>query len=366
MALLNLKNLFRKNLVVLGAGQLGELLLKLWPKEIPRPTLFLDNRRAGNIDGIAIESTLSHQFSDSNTYVLAFFKDDPESINKLFREVINQEIVTAYDLLTSFEPDLFSNGWIGESNNLDKASANLRFLADERSRNILESVIQWRYARFLSYNVELIDENSKYDLTRYGVMSDEYEFICDGGSYDMSFVLKQLKNGINAETIVIVEPDVSRYTEVKKIYSEAKETLPAKTVFHLDNRALWSSTGVKDFYSNGLLSARVARFPTASCVSVRTVSLGDLMQEYKISPSSKALIKLHIEGAEWPVVESSIEMLLSFDRIDLLINLSHDEDSLLNIPQTLGLSKKFDLFLDSHALFGEGLTLFAKSKSYSL
>ena len=51
---------------------------------------------------------------------------------------------------------------------------------------------------------------------------------------------------------------------------------------------------------------------------------------------------------------------------DLLINLSHDEDSLLNIPQTLGVSKKFDLFLDSHALFGEGLTLFAKSKSYSL
>lgn len=362
MTLLNLKDLLRKNLVVLGAGQLGELLLKLWPKEIPRPTLFLDNRRAGNIDGIAIKSTLSHQFSDSNTYVLAFFKDDPKSINKLFREVIKQEIVTAYDVLTSFEPDLFSNGWIGESSNLDKASANLRFLADERSKNILESVIQWRYARFLSNNVELIDENSKYDLTRYGVMPDEYKVICDGGSYDMSFVLKQLKNGINADTIVIVEPDVLRYAEVKKTYSEVKETLPAKTVFHLDNRALWSSTGVKKFYCNGLLSARIARFPTESCVSVTTVSLGDLMQEYKISPSSKTLIKLHIEGAEWPVVESSLEMLLSFDRIDLLINLSHDEDSLLNIPQTLGLSKKFDLFLDCHALFGEGLTLFAKSK----
>jgi len=362
MTIFDSKYHFQKNLVVLGAGQLGELLLKLWPKEISRPTLFLDNRRVGKIDGIAIESTLNHQFSESNTYVLAFFKDDPKSINKLFTEVIKQEIVTAYDILTFFEPDLFSNGWVGESSNSDKALANLRFLADERSRNILESVIQWRYARFLSNNVELISENSKYDLTRYGVIPHEYKVICDGGSYDMSFVLKQLKNGINAETIVIVEPDVSRYAEVKKTYSEAKETLPAKTVFYLDNRALWSSTGEKKFYCNGLLSARVARFPTESCISVRTVSLEDLMQEYEISPSSKTLIKLHIEGAEWPVVESSLEMLLSFDRIDLLINLSHDEDSLLNIPQTLGLSKKFDLFLDSHALFGEGLTLFAKTK----
>lgn len=363
MTIFDLKYHLQKNLVVLGAGQLGELLLKLWPKEIPRPTLFLDNRRVGNIDGIAIESTLNHQFSESNTYVLAFFKDDPKSINKLFTDVIKQEIVTAYDILTSFEPALFSNGWVGESSNLDEALANLRFLADERSRNILESVIQWRYARFLSNNVELIDENSKYDLTRYGIIPHEYKVICDGGSYDMSFVLKQLMNGINAETIVIVEPDVSRYAEVKKTYSEAKETLPAKTVFHLDNRALWSSTGEKKFYCNGLLSARVARFPTESCISVRTISLEDLMQEYEISPSSKTLVKLHIEGAEWPVVESSLEMLLSFDRIDLLINLSHDEDSLLNIPQTLGLSKKFDLFLDSHALFGEGLTLFAKTKS---
>jgi len=363
MKLLNLKDHFQKNLVVLGAGQLGELLLKLWPREIPRPTLFLDNQREGYIDGIKIESMLSHQFSDLNTYILAFFKDDPKSINNLFSDVIKQEIVTAYDVLTSFKPDLFSNGWVGESTNLARALANLRFLADDRSRKILESVVQWRYSRSLSNNVELNDENSKYDLTRYGVMPHEYRVICDGGSYDMSFVLKQVEKGINADTIVIVEPDASRYAEVKKVYSDVVETLPVETVFHLDNRALWSSSGVKKFYCNGLLSARVARFPTESCVSVRTVSLEDLIREYKISPSSKTLIKLHIEGAEWPVIESSLEMLLGFDQIDLLINLSHDEDSLINIPRTLGLSNKFDLFLDSHALFGEGLTLFARTKS---
>jgi len=61
------------------------------------------------------------------------------------------------------------------------------------------------------------------------------------------------------------------------------------------------------------------------------------------------------------VIESSFEYLLSFDHLDLLINLSHDEESLLFIPRILGSSGKYRLFLELHALFGEGATLFART-----
>jgi len=54
--------------------------------------------------------------------------------------------------------------------------------------------------------------------------------------------------------------------------------------------------------------------------------------------------------------------MLTKTRADLLINMSHDERSLLEIPEVLAATGRFDIFLRSHSLFGEGLTLFARHR----
>jgi len=51
--------------------------------------------------------------------------------------------------------------------------------------------------------------------------------------------------------------------------------------------------------------------------------------------------------------------------LNFLINLSHDENSLLEIPCALANTGIFELYLDSYSLFGEGLTLFAKNKEFN-
>jgi FkbM family methyltransferase len=354
--------LLSKKIVVLGAGQLGELLLDLWPGDIALPSLFLDENRTGHINGIEIQKSKDHDFSKSNIYILSYFKEDPRKINELFKVVLEQEIITAYDILTFFKSDMFSNGWIGNSRDLDLVLDNAKFFANERSKEVLYSVAQWRYARVLEEKMILGLESSKYDLEKYGVSPTIYDFICDGGSYDLSFLLKQSNDGLASQTLVAVEPDTQRINEINRLLTKTEYSSLFKSNLQIDNRAFWSSTGSAKFYNNGLLSARVARFPDYSCVDIKTITLSDLMRDFQVLPKHKSLVKLHIEGAEWPVINSSLEYLLGFDHLDLFINLSHDEESLINIPQLLGFSNKYDLYLESHALFGEGVTLFAKTR----
>jgi hypothetical protein len=90
--------------------------------------------------------------------------------------------------------------------------------------------------------------------------------------------------------------------------------------------------------------------------------LPSVFQEYRVRPEDKCLVKLHIEGAEWPVVQASRSLLESDTDVSLLINLSHDEDSLVKIPRMLADIGKYNLHLESHSLFGEGLTLFASNQ----
>lgn len=350
-----------KSIVVIGAGQLGKLLLQLWPKNVLRPSLFLDEKVSNSVEGIEVQNTKNHKFTSSNLYILAFFKFSPKFINELFREVINQEIITAYDLLNLFQPDLFSNGWVGDISKRELTLENLKYFDNERSRKLFRSIVQWRYGRELREDIHLISESQKYDLTKFGVQSSEYEFICDGGSYDLSFLYKQAYRGTIAKTVVALEPDTHQLKVIEQILQTPQYSFLHDIDFHLDRRALWSSTGKANFFNNGTLAARIARAPDCTCVDVKTVTLLDLFGELKVSTKQKSLVKLHIEGAEWPVIESSFEYLLSFDHLDLLINLSHDEESLLFIPRILGSSGKYRLFLELHALFGEGATLFART-----
>lgn len=347
---------------MIGAGQLGKLLLQLWPKNIMRPSLFLDEKVLNTVEGIEVQKTSEHLFVSSNLYVLAYFMSDGKSINTLFRDVIKQEIVTAYDLLNLFQPDLFSNGWTGDNSKKTIALEGLQYFEDARSKETLISVVQWRYERILQERFSVSPETQKYDLTKYGVQPSEYDFICDAGSYDLSFLHKQASLGAIPRKIVAIEPDTNRLKIIEQLVETPKYGFLQRVSFHLEKRALWHKTGVTQFYNNGTLAARIARNPDSSCIEVETISLPDLFSELEIQRTQNSLVKLHIEGAESPVIESSIEFLLTFERLDLLINLSHDEDSLVKIPRLLGSSGKYRLALDSHALFGEGLTLFAKRR----
>jgi hypothetical protein len=348
-------------IALIGAGQLGRMAIELWPPDLDRPVFFLDENSVETVQGIPVHKTSLHVPDRTIQYVLSHFKSDPEEIEALFDNFLNQELLTVYDLLTQFDSELFSNGWQGDPKNLKVIKKNSEFFADEQSRSIYDEVLDWRYLRKLGKR-RPSPESHKYNLGKQGRISNHYDLIIDGGSYDLSFAQSLLESKITWTKLIAVEPDPNSQLRVLKHIKRLQETDQRLGGCILEKRALWSNNQGAHYYQNGLLSARITGSHKPSTTLVETVTLEELLTSHIENSSSKILIKLHIEGAEWSVIKASEHFFRVNQNNDILINLSHDEDSLLRIPELLYQTGNFDLFLHSHALFGEGLTLFARSK----
>lgn len=360
LGIVNINKIIKgKSVVLVGAGQLGQMALDLWPTSIQKPILMLDSHRQGFLENIPIENTQSHRPSSSNVYVLSFFKESAEKVVSLFRDHFRQEIVTVYDLLTHFDQDRFSNGWSGSEKGYSSAQKVIQYLHDDYSKNVYNAAIEWRYKRNLLDTYPVSKEDDKYDIGKYLEDSIIFDLVVDGGSYDYSFGDTLIRTGFGWKKMIAFEPDPDRYKVVVKKIDRVGKLGQQDGQISVDNRAIWSDNKGCKFYSNGLLSARIAAKPDDTCILVDTVTLPDILNEHMVPNGRNILIKLHIEGAEWPVVKESKSLLEGNANINLLINLSHDEDSLVSIPKILGEMGKYNLYLESHSLFGEGLTLFA-------
>jgi FkbM family methyltransferase len=350
-----------RNIVLLGAGQLGRMALAMWPADLKRPTLILDAHRTGDLAGIPISNTTDHVVSDRNLYVLSYFKDSARNVLSLFSNMFHQEVFTIYDVLTAYLPDQFSNGWIGHAKDHSAAIQGASQFADSLSRAIYTASVDWRYHRHLSPDYPVQPESDKYTRRRYGMAHTAFDLVLDGGAYDLSLPHYLEEACCSWTQMVAIEPDPRRRSFLKDQINQTSPVL-GRHPTQVDSRALWSSIGSQQFYGSGLLSSRIARAPTADCVSVTTTTLAQMLLQYGAKADDQILVKLHIEGAEWPVIESSLSAIAHYNRIHFFINLSHDEDSLTRLPAALAATGKFDLYLNSHSLFGEGITLFAKHK----
>ena len=350
-----------KPVALIGAGQLGRMAIELWPLELEKPIFFLDEHSKQAIHGIPIFKTSMHKPDPSVQYVLSYFKSDPKEIKYLFETFLNQEIITVYDLLTQLNSDLFSNGWMGKSENFENAQANSVYFADAESQSIYANVLDWRYLRKLS-DISPSNENDKYNLTKFGRNSNHYNLVIDAGSYDFSFPKSLLASKITWDELIAIEPDPMSQKEIEKQIMEMQKSGEISGNCDLEKRALWSTNQGASFYSNGSLAARISKNGDVSCREVETVTLETLLEEQIGNEPMEILTKLHVEGAEWPIISASTKFLERNLIHDIVINLSHDEESLVKIPEVLHKTGKYDLFLHSHALFGEGLTLFARSK----
>jgi hypothetical protein len=78
----------------------------------------------------------------------------------------------------------------------------------------------------------------------------------------------------------------------------------------------------------------------------------------KVDDNSQLVIKIHVEGAELAVLKGAQKLIQAKSPI-LLINISHNMENLFDVPEFLISMKKYKLFIRTHCLFGEGITLTA-------
>ena len=349
---------------LIGAGQLGEMTLALWPPELERPAFVLDSVRRDPIGGIEVRPLQGHEPVPGATYLLSAFKMPADEVRGIFRALGQPSILTAYDLFEHTMPELFSNGW----RDLSPSEATMQRLkqlpalyVDELSAQICRSVEAWRYRRELLSDYPVAPEDDKYNLSLMGRGGTHYDVVYDCGSFDLGLLDSLSKADVSFGSMVAFEPDPRNRARCLARLERMKADQASRIT--LDTRAVRDHAGALPFVANGQLSARIVPDSLASHpdhVSVECCTL-DAVHAALPGESDRVLIKLHIEGSE-PSALAGAMQLITETRSDVLINMSHDERSLLEIPDVLAATGRFDIFLRSHSLFGEGLTLFARHR----
>lgn len=352
---------------LIGAGQLGEMALDLWPEGLPRPEFLLDSHRTGTLRDVEIRDLPSHRPVPGVVYLASAFKVPARDIRAFFDQVGQTEILTAYDLLEEYTPDTFTNGWrnLAPPPEIRAKVARLpEAYADAASRRICEAVSAWRYERRLVSDHPIGPEDGKYDLSLRGRGGTHYRCVYDCGSYDLSLPDSLARSGVTFDHFVAFEPDPARFA-ICAARLPAREAATG-AVFALRREAVSDRDGTATFMANGLFSARLvadgvvhpALMPVETCTLSR---LDEALFGQTATGDGRVLIKLHVESAEFPALQGA-ERLLRAARCDLLVNLSHDEISYREVPPYLAALGCFDITLHAHAVFGEGLTLFARHR----
>jgi FkbM family methyltransferase len=349
---------------LIGAGQLGEMTLALWPADLERPAFVLDSVRRDPIGGIEVRPLQEHAPVPGATYLLSAFKMPADEVRGIFRALGQSSILTAYDLFEHTMPELFSNGW----RDLSPSEATLQRLerlpglyADDLSARICRSVEAWRYRRDLLSDYPVAPEADKYDLSLMGRGGMHYDVVYDCGSFDLGLLDSLRTAQVSFGSMIAFEPDPRNRARCVARINEMDSELAGR--ISVDPRALHDHAGVQPFVANGQLSARIVPDSLATHpdhISMECCTL-DAVHAALPGESDRVLIKLHIEGSE-PSALAGAMQLITETRSDVLINMSHDERSLLEIPDVLAATGRFDIFLRSHSLFGEGLTLFARHR----
>lgn len=340
-------------IVLIGAGQLGAMILKMWPTDLRRPIMILDSKKTGSIHGVPIHPIDGHKFDPEHIYLLSYFKEDPSVIRALFDE-IEQELITVYDLLELFSPDRFSNGWYANSFDFVRIMTTARLFQDSESKAILRHVAHWKFRRKLRDNFVLKDESTKYNLEFVNPHHYTYDYVIDGGSHDLHLYRSADFHNLSFRKYIAIEPD-----QESPLFNALPERVSQDDRLEIVQKALVGIHAPRKLISNGLLSARLVPGLAADPQNVQVIKFIDLIDSIGISSHSRVLVKLHIEGPEFEVVSDAREILGQWKHIHLMINLSHNLESLIGIPRILH-RLGYTLKLECHSLFGEGITLYAR------
>jgi FkbM family methyltransferase len=347
---------------LVGAGQLGEMAVDLWPEGIPKPRFFLDSTRTGTCRGIKIENLQEHRPNASLTYLLSAFKLPAANVEEIFRRLGQPVVLTVYDLFAHYCPEKFSNGWrcldLGDEK-LARIRAARECFADSRSLEVFEATVAWRYRRELVPGFTCEPEESKYDVARLGKAGECYDLVLDCGSYDMSFAKNLVSAGNRVLRYIAFEPDDRSFSRCLDAVRTLDAVAPNSVA--LERFAVFDRAAPMRFLNLGVLSSRLTVSPTIRAEvptkEVVTITLDQYLSSHStLSDSRQIILKLHIEGAEFAALRGA-EQLIQQYRPDMFINLSHDEESFLDIPIYLKRKWSYKLKLVGHSLFGEGLTL---------
>lgn len=315
-----------KNVVVFGAGMSGEWVVNLLRKNGIFPKMFCDNYAAKwgkHRSGLLIESferALS-LYPDAAICVASMWVEDILEQIKLY----NPELLSrTWNLLTTMAWETTGMLYVsGEKkyieDNFDELVELYDELADEKSKETLEGILNYRLTRDASY-LQMIksDEITYLDrtiITEEIVQKIQKRILIDGGAFDGDTVelFVRCLGGQISLNIHCYEPEGENCQKLKRKLSQWNGHQVT-----LHKAALWNGAKADAAFEGNGLSGKIKE----GISDIRT----EFIDGYPYG--TVGMIKLDIEGAEREALEGA-RKLIERDKPILAICAYHLQDDLL-------------------------------------
>jgi FkbM family methyltransferase len=294
-----------------------------------------------NIDGFIDDFTTNNTFCNKpilkvkqvphNSMVITSTSLRPVSVRNILndRNIDNIDYFQFYKYSGMIEKDEYLSGCIKDiQKNEDKYRQLFRNLKDEKSKNTLEKIVNFRLSGDINYM-----EFFKYDIVNQYFEDflnlKEGEIFADIGGFDGATSLEFMKRCSKYKAIHFFEPEPEN---MKKSMHELNKYRD----IYFYNSGL-SNSNEKLRLSTGLGSA--SRIDDKGDTEISVRRLDDLVKEYI------SFMKMDIEGGEIPALEGAAEH-IKYDLPKMAISCYHKPDDFWKIPEfVLSINNRFDLYL---------------------
>ena len=195
-------------------------------------------------------------------------------------------------------------------------------LADETSRDIFASVINYRLSGKMSYLLEYYSEKQeKYRL----LPSDSIEVFVDAGAYNGDTAREGIYYFKNLKTVYAIEPDRRNYKKLLRFCAECDSA-----------KIIPINSGVYSFDGEGELAGGGNRNSTISGTASHEHQKTDisLLKIDSLTDGKIDYIKYDVEGAEYEALLGSRETIKKY-RPSLSVSLYHRSGDIFGLVNTL-------------------------------
>ncbi|MCW8109393.1 FkbM family methyltransferase [Alteromonas ponticola] len=300
-----------QTLYIYGAGGAGKTLLHLLKKNAIKISGFLDSNAArdGNVvEGVVVQHVKNVNLTGSVVIVASMF----------YREIVKSfqtELSNAKELLFYFNYIEHEEHFFLAKEELTKADTLLSRLADDESRQILNSLLSYR-ATLNKFFLDSIVSAPQYFCTLPAAV--DYSIFYDVGAFTGDTLESMKQQYIFPRQVICFEPDPKNFGVLS--------THAADQNVELHKLAVGSQNGVIQFASTSLgYSSKVSN---AGSECVNQVTLDTFCQGQAPLPT---YLKIDVEGSDLDVLVGATDV-LSRCRPTIAVSIYHLPEHLYTIP----------------------------------
>jgi FkbM family methyltransferase len=332
------------SLAVFGAGPEGQRLAQICSQRGIRIAALIDDdpKKVGlAIEGVRVEPTSRLTALDRATPIIVATHRALEPVQKA--RALGFTTVAPFGALQVLAPDIFKphmfyEGWLEDLfESREQCRALAAQVADARSREVLDAVIEFRLTGDPARLVPVLEEGPYYRGLYHPAGLFELgpeETYVDAGAYDGDSVRRFIDRVAGRYArILAFEPDPKTYARLKQSFAHEPRIKTHNAGLHCHKAALR--------FRND--ATRGAIFTDDGDCSIDVVSLDEVLGGAPVT-----YIKMNIEGAEIDALEGARKTIARWTP-KLAVSVYHRASDLWRIPQIVcQLNPRYDLYLRQH------------------